>query len=220
MTELKAQRVALYARVSTRDKNQDPELQLAPMRAFAQAQGWAFQEFVDHASAADMNGRQAWAGLMGEVRRRRVDLVICWKLDRCFRSSLHAHSTVAEFAHVGVGFRCHTQEIDTTTAAGRFVFATLAAVAEMERELIRERVKAGMDVARAAGRQIGRPKRASSPREHRLWATVIEALEAGHITRKDAAKRLRVRYATFQRELVVQQRDGQAPTKHKERTTP
>jgi DNA invertase Pin-like site-specific DNA recombinase len=101
-------RVAIYARVSTRDKNQDPELQLEPMRALAEAQGWKFLEYVDYASAADMNGRKQWTRLMVDVRQRKVDLVMCWKLDRCFRSSLHAHRSMEELGEAGVGFRCHT----------------------------------------------------------------------------------------------------------------
>ena len=194
-------RVALYARVSTRDKQQNPELQLAPMREFAHRRGWELAEYVDYASAADMNGRKEWTRLMADVRQRKVDLVMCWKLDRCFRSSLHAHRSMEELGEAGVGFRCHTQEIDTTTPTGRLVFAVLAAVAEMERELIRERVKAGMEKARADGRPIGRPKRLATPQEHRHWRLVLEALREGHLTRKEAAKKLGVRYATFQKSL-------------------
>lgn len=201
MSKSSVERVALYARVSTRDKNQDPELQLAPMREFAQGRGWGIAEFVDSASAADMVGRREWARLMAEVRARRVDLVMCWKLDRCFRSSLHAHRALEDLGHAGVGFRCHTQEIDTTTATGRLVFAVLAAVAEMERELIRERVKAGMEKARAEGRRVGRPPKHQAPHEHRLWRSVLEALSAGHLTRKEAAKKLGVRYSTFRAAL-------------------
>jgi len=107
--------------------------------------------------------------------------------------------------HAGVGFRCHTQEIDTTTAAGRLVFAILAAVAEMERELIRERVKAGMEKARAEGRKVGRPPRLRAPYELRSWHTVLEALTAGHLTRKEAAKKLGVRYSTF---MAAVKREG------------
>jgi len=109
-----------------------------------------------------------------------------------------------DLGHAGVGFRCHTQEIDTTTATGRLVFSILAAVAEMERELIRERVKAGMDKARAEGRRVGRPPRLRAVQEHRLWPVVVEALRVGHITRKNAAKRLGVRYATLQKALSSQ----------------
>jgi DNA invertase Pin-like site-specific DNA recombinase len=207
--------VGLYARVSTRDKHQDPELQLAPMRDYARRQGWTTVEFVDSASAADMVGRRAWGRMMVDVRAHRLKLVMCWKLDRCFRSSLHAHSALEEFARAGVGFRCHTQEIDTTTPTGRLVFAVLAAVAEMERELIRERVKAGMEKARADGKPIGRPRRVALPQDHRQWATVLAALKAKHITRKEAAKKLGVRYATFQKavnRIALSGLDERAPS--------
>jgi hypothetical protein len=77
-----AMRVALYARVSTRDRDQDPELQLQPMREYAVVRGWRAGEYVDQASAADMAGRRGWAQLLEDVRRRRVDHVMAWKLDR------------------------------------------------------------------------------------------------------------------------------------------
>jgi hypothetical protein len=89
-------RAALAARVSTRDKNQDPELQLVPMREFANARGWTVRgEYVDHAGASDFVGRTQWARLLEDVRRRRVDLVAVWKLDRAFRSAIECLSTLA-----------------------------------------------------------------------------------------------------------------------------
>jgi DNA invertase Pin-like site-specific DNA recombinase len=125
--------VALYARVSTRDKEQDPELQLHPLREYAAARGWRPTEYVDRAPAGDLTGRAAWARLLADVRRRRVDLVLAWKLDRPFRSTLHCLSTLQEWDHRGVGFACLTQEIDTTSPTGRLLLTLLAAVAEFER---------------------------------------------------------------------------------------
>lgn len=149
-------RVALYARVSTRDKNQDPELQLAPMREYAVARGWVVAEFVDQASAADLVSRTAWAALLEHVRRRRLDRVMVWKLDRAFRSMLHCLRTLEDLEHHGVGFSCLTQEIDTTSATGRLVLSVLAAVAEFERELVRERVREGLVNAKRKGSGLGR----------------------------------------------------------------
>jgi len=112
-----------------------------------------------------------------------------------FRSALDALQWLKQLDGYGVGFKILTQDIDTTTAAGRLVFTILAAVAEMERELISERVAAGMARAKAEGRPIGQARRRSwSPEEHPLWPVVLEGLRTGSLTRKLAAQRLRVRY--------------------------
>jgi DNA invertase Pin-like site-specific DNA recombinase len=80
-------RVAIYARVSTSDKDQNPETQLLPLREFCTAQGWKIaKQFVDTASATDLRGRTAWRTLLDEASKRRIDVILCWKLDRCFRS--------------------------------------------------------------------------------------------------------------------------------------
>ena len=124
--------VALYARVSTRDKDQDPELQLAAMRDYVTTRGWGTVEYVDTAAAGDLAHRTAWARLLADAAQRRIDRVLVWKLDRAFRSTLHALATLRDLEHDGVGFASLTQpELDTTSATGRLVFTILAAVAEM-----------------------------------------------------------------------------------------
>jgi DNA invertase Pin-like site-specific DNA recombinase len=95
------------------------------------------------------------------------------------------------------GLKILTQEIDTTTSAGRLVFTVLAAVAEMERELIRERVRAGMDRAKAQGRRLGRPPRAQPVTQPPLWPVVVAGLKAGHLNCSEAARKLHVRYSTL-----------------------
>lgn len=194
-------RAALYARVSTADRGQDPELQLAPMRELAAARNWEVVEYADHASAADLRGRREWRRLLEDARRGRIDLVVVWKLDRFARSALDALQWLQQLDSAGVGLKILTQEIDTTTSAGRLVFTVLAAVAEMERELIRERVKAGMDRARTQGRRIGRPARSRPPEAHPLWPVVVEGLQAGHLTRAEAARKLAVRRSTLDQAL-------------------
>lgn len=198
-------RVALYARVSTRDKDQDPELQVEAMREYVRARGWEPVEYVDTAAAGDLAHRSAWTRLLADVARRRVDLVLVWKLDRAFRSTLHALATLRDFEHAGVGFSALTQpELDTTSAAGRLVFTILAAVAEMERELIRDRVKEGMRHAARRGARIGRPPVTARPGFAARWPRVQADLAAGRLSRRQAARRLGIGTATLARLLAAE----------------
>lgn len=197
-------RVALYARVSTRDKDQDPELQLEAMREYTRSRGWEAVEFVDTAAAGDFLHRTAWARLLAEVARRRVDRVMVWKLDRAFRSTLHALATMQDFDHVGVGFSALTQpQLDTTSATGRLVFTILAAVAEMERELIADRVREGMRHAARQGARIGRPPVTARPTFAARWPRVQADLAAGLVSRRQAARRLGIGTATLGRLLAA-----------------
>ena len=190
-------RAGLYARVSTDDKGQDPEVQLGPMREMAAARSWSIAEYVDLASASDLRGRARWRQLLEDAREGKIDLVLVWKLDRFARSALDALQWLQQLDGAGVGLKILTQEIDTTSAAGRLVFTILAAVAEMERELIRERVKAGMDRARVQGKRLGRPPRVQPVTAHPMWPVVVAGLEAGHLNRAEAARKLKVRRATL-----------------------
>jgi DNA invertase Pin-like site-specific DNA recombinase len=202
----------VYARVSTRDKDQDPELQLVPLREYAAARGWQVIEYVDTAAAGDLVHRTAWARLLADVAQRRVDLVMVWKLDRAFRSTLHALATLRDFEHCGVGFAALTQpELDTTSATGRLVFTILAAVAEMERELIRDRVKEGMRHAARQGKRIGRPPVTARPGFERRWPRVRADLAAGHLSRRQAARQLGIGTATLARLLATDAAEGVAP---------
>lgn len=202
-------RVALYARVSTRDKDQDPELQLEAMREYVRARGWDAVEFVDTAAAGDLAHRTAWARLLADVARRKVDLVMVWKLDRAFRSTLHALATLRDFEHVGVGFTALTQpELDTTSAAGRLVFTILAAVAEMERELIADRVREGMRHAARQGKRIGRPPVTDRPGFAARWNRARPDLATGRLSRRQAARRLGIGTATLARLLAADTNTG------------
>ena len=204
-------RVALYARVSTRDKDQDPELQLEAMRAYVAARGWEATEYVDTAAAGDLAHRTAWARLLADVGRRRVDRVMVWKLDRAFRSTLHALATMRDFDHAGVGFAALTQpELDTSSATGRLVFTILAAVAEMERELIRDRVKEGMRHAARQGKSIGRPPVTARPGFAARWSRLAPDLAAGRVSRRQAAWRLGIGTATLGRLLAAGTDDGRS----------
>lgn len=194
-------RVALYARVSTRDGAQDPELQLEPMRAYAVAREWTATEYVDRASAADLAGRRAWARLREDARRRRLDHVMAWKLDRAFRSTRECLNTLQELEHQGVGFSCLTQEIDTTSPTGQLLLTVLAAVAEFERQLIRERVREGMARAHRQGKRIGRPTAVTARGFERHFAEVRAELAAGRISKREAVRRLGIGFGTLNRLL-------------------
>ncbi len=196
-------RVALYARVSTRDKDQDVELQLVPMREHVAARGWEAVEYTDEAAAGDLAHRTGWQRLLADAARRRIDLVMVWKLDRAFRSTLHALSTLQDLEHHGVGFTSLTQpELDTTSAAGRLVFTILAAVGEMERELIRDRVRESMRHAKAKGARIGRPPVTDRPGFVPRFERVRGDLSSGAISRRHAARRLGIGTATLARLLA------------------
>jgi DNA invertase Pin-like site-specific DNA recombinase len=144
--------------------------------------------------------------LLADVAQRKVDRVLVWKLDRAFRSTLHALATLRDFEHAGVGFSALTQpELDTTSATGRLVFTILAAVAEMERELIADRVREGMRHAARQGKRIGRPLVTARPAVARRWRAVRAEVAAGRLSRRQAARRLGIGTATLARLLARRQ---------------
>ncbi len=113
-------KVALYARVSTNDKYQDPETQLIPMRDFCTAQGWeVIREYVDKAPANDLAHRLHWRQLLDDAAKHRFGVVLVFELDRAFRSVKHMHDTLAAWEVVGVNFQSITDQFDTSTAMGR-----------------------------------------------------------------------------------------------------
>ena len=131
-------KVALYARVSTSDKEQDPETQLMPLRDFCAAMGWEIQdEYVDRAPANDLAHRTRWRDLLDGAAKKKFKVVLVFKLDRGFRSVKHMHDTLAAWEMVGVSFQSIREQFDTTTALGRLLLNLLAALAEFELEMIR-----------------------------------------------------------------------------------
>ncbi len=150
-------RVAVYARVSTTD--QTPENQLAALRAFAAARGWGVIEFIDHGISGAKERRPALDALLVDARKRKIDVVACVKLDRLARSVRHLVTLAQELEALGVDLVVLDQAIDTTTPSGRLLFHVLAAIAEFERDLIRDRVLAGIRRAKAQGRHLGRPRK-------------------------------------------------------------
>ncbi len=148
-------KIALYARVSTDNGHQDPDLQLMPMREDSQRRSLEIvEEYVDYISGKEKK-RPALDRLMSDARAHRFEAVMVWKWDRFARGSLHLAQALETFNLLGIRFVSLTEGTDTDTPAGKMLFTILGAVAEMERSLIVERVKAGLRNARAKGKRIG-----------------------------------------------------------------
>jgi len=153
-------RVALYARVSTLNHNQDPELQLAELREYCARRGWLIvAEYVDKGVSGSKERRPQLDRLITGAKARKFDMVMVWKLDRFARSLKHLVNALAEFEALGVAFVSLRDNLDLSTPSGRLMFQIIGAMAEFERALIQERVQAGLRNARAKGKVLGRPKR-------------------------------------------------------------
>ena len=147
--------VALYVRVSTED--QHPENQINELRKYASSRGFVvYNTYIDRISGV-RDSRPGLNDLMLDARRRCFDAVLVWKLDRLGRSLQHLISMVEEWKRLGVDFICMTEPIDTTSAGGELVFHIFGAIAQFERQLIRERINLGLDRARRQGKRLGRP---------------------------------------------------------------
>ena len=195
-------KVAIYARVSTADKDQDPETQLIHLRDYCNAQGWeVFREYVDTASALDMAHRTAWRELMDDAIKHKFQAVLVFKLDRAFRSVKHMHDTLDTWEMLGIAFKSQREQFATSTPVGRLLLNMLAALAEFELELIRERVKAGMERAKRQGKRIGRPKITEKRGFKTRFKLMLQRLSHGDISRRQAARELGIGYATLKRLL-------------------
>ena len=149
-------RAAVYARVSTLD--QTTENQLVELRRYVQTRGWTAQEYVDEGVSGAKERRPALDRLVLDARRRRFDVVVCWRLDRLGRNLKHLITLLEDFEALGVAFVSLAEGIDATTPAGRLQMHILGAIAEFERARIAERVKLGLARVRAQGRRLGRPR--------------------------------------------------------------
>src|SRR5215813_9017238 len=149
-------RAAIYARVSTFD--QEPENQLQELRRYTEARGWSAMEFVDRGVSGAKDRRPALDQMILDAKRRKFDVAVCWRLDRLGRNLRHLVTLLDELQALGVAFVSMGEGIDCTTPAGKLQLHILAALAEFERERIRERVLAGLRRAKAQGKQLGRPR--------------------------------------------------------------
>lgn len=150
-------RAAIYARVSTLD--QEPENQLQELRRYCEARGWTAVEYVDRGVSGTKDRRPALDTLIRDAKRRRFDVLVCWRLDRLGRNLKHLITLLDDLQALGVGFVTLGESIDTTTPAGRLQLHILSAISQFERERIRERVIAGLQRARRQGTRLGRPRK-------------------------------------------------------------
>jgi len=186
-------RVGLYARVSTNDQ-QTLAMQNRAMREYAVRRGWSIALQVrDVNSGADR--REAREKLIEAARRREIDVVLVWRLDRWGRSVTDLLATLQELEHLGVGFVSLTEALDLTTPAGRAMAGLLAIFAEFEREVLRERTRAGLAHARANGKRLGRPVTAG------LHAAEIRKLHHAGVSKSAIARRLEIGRTSVRRIL-------------------
>ncbi len=190
-------RAGLYARVSTNNGQQNPEMQLAELRTFCQHRGWDVAgEYVDKGVSGAKERRPNLDRLLADCRRRQVDVVVVYRYDRFARSLRQLVNALEEFRSLGIDFISLHEGVDTSTPNGRLVFGIFASIAEFERELIRDRVRSGLAAAKARGIQLGRPRRPVDV--DRIAALRMEGLSW--------AKRLRDRWV-----LVRERPAGQSP---------
>lgn len=150
-------KAAIYIRVSTNE--QEVGLQETEVREFAERRGWEYKIFTDRGQSGAKVSRPALDALLQQLRRKKFDVLVVWALDRLARSLRQLLTIADECRVLGVDIVSLKQNIDTTLPSGRLTFQVLGAVAEFEREMLRERVKAGMNEARRVGTHIGRPPR-------------------------------------------------------------
>jgi DNA invertase Pin-like site-specific DNA recombinase len=178
-------RAAIYARVSTHN-GQNPEMQLDEVREYCRRRGWkVLGEYVDEGISGSKEHRPALDSLLSECRRRLVDAVVVYRYDRFARSLRQLVNALDEFRALGIDFVSLHEGVDTSTPNGRLVFGIFASIAEFERELIRDRVRSGLALARSRGRRLGRPrivvdasKVVSLRAQGRSWAAISS--ELGH----------------------------------------
>jgi DNA invertase Pin-like site-specific DNA recombinase len=183
-------RVALYARVSTLDKGQDPETQLVQLRGYAQARNFeVITEFIDYASGTSED-RTQYKLMMAAAKKRKIDVVLVWRYDRFARSTQALVNALKEFQSLSIDFISYQENIDTTTPTGELIFHVMASLAQFESSLISQRVKAGMARAKAQGKHIARP-----PISKQMQEKIIELQREG-VSMNKISKTLGIAYGT------------------------
>jgi DNA invertase Pin-like site-specific DNA recombinase len=187
-------RAGLYARVSTNDQQTIP-LQIRALREYAARRGWSITLQVKEVGSG-ASQRQLREKLLDAARRREIDVVLVWRLDRWGRSVADLLATLQELDHLGVGFVSVTEALELTTPAGRAMAALLAVFAEFEREILRERVRAGLAHARRNGQKLGRPITAAAK------AGEVRALRRAGVSKAEIARRLQISRTSVRRILA------------------
>ena len=188
-----ALRVGLYARVSTYDQKTLP-LQIRAMREYAGRRNWIIAQQVKEVGCGASH-RELRETLIAHARRREIDVVLVWRLDRWGRSVADLLATLQELQHLGVGFVSLTEALDLTTPTGRAMAGLLAVFAEFEREILRERVRAGLAHARQNGKRLGRPPSASHQAAH------VRKLYREGLSKSEVARRLNIGRTSVRRIL-------------------
>jgi len=190
-----AVRVGLYARVSTHDQQTLP-MQLEALRSYAAQRGWMVTNEVRDVGSGSIE-RPRREQLMKAARRREIDAVLVWRLDRWGRSVADLVLTLKELIELGVGFVSLTEALDLTTPTGRAMAGLLAVFAEFEREILRERVRAGIAQARKEGKPHGRPRSAAQKQEQ------VKTLFAEGVSKAEIARRLAIGRTSVRRLLTA-----------------
>jgi putative DNA-invertase from lambdoid prophage Rac len=195
---MKMSRAGLYARVSTNDQQTIP-LQIRALREYAARRGWIIALQVKEVGSG-ASQRQLREKLLDAARRREIDVVLVWRLDRWGRSVTDLLATLQELEHLGVGFVSLTEALDLTTPAGRAMAGLLAVFAAFEREILGERVRAGLAHAQQNGKRLGRP-----PTAARNTAEIRKLHRAG-VSKSEVARRLQIGRTSVRR-ILTSKRD-------------
>src|SRR6202140_2015656 len=188
-------RIGIYARVSTKD--QSCELQVRDRRAYCTGRAFDLgREYVDVGQSGAKGSRPELNILMDDARKRQFDAIVVWRFDRFARSTKHLLSALEEYRSIGVQFISYQENVDTSTPLGQALFTIVSAVAQLERDLIRERVTAGIRNARANGKKLGRPK-SGVDRER------IQQLKAHGQSLRQIAATLGIGYGTVRARLLA-----------------
>ncbi len=186
-------KVALYARVST--ESQDPEVQLSALRSHADNRGWeVVEEFVDRGFSGAKEKRPALDRLMRAAWDGKFQLVLVWRFDRFARSVKHLISALESFRSLNIHFISLQEQFDTCTPIGQAMFTIIGAMAQLERDIIRDRVRAGLDRARERGVRLGRPPADARPQQ-------VLSLKANGLSLQEMARRLHCSRSTIRRRL-------------------